>query len=316
MGTKHRIPAYSQKDSGASMLGRIAWLYYDQGMRQQEIADFIGVSRLTVNRSLKEARKNGVVEFRIHEKHIRCFEIEETLRQATRLTSVTVIPSAPDVIANVASGAVARFTEALTKCKTIALGGGRTIRTMIKRLPRIRRFSVEQMVSMGEFVDEDAVYDPETVAHMITTKLNVKCHRFEPPTLDTPSEAVEAIKGSRPMARAMQLVREADVAFISACDVSTSDFVFYSPVSKTLRRELLDMGVVGEIEGTLYTLDGTPHETVFSRRECVSLPMNCPVVLVSGGANKIKAMVGAIRGGLVNELVTDGRTAEGMLEYF
>lgn len=298
------------------MLGRIAWLYYDQGMRQQEIADFIGVSRLTVNRSLKEARKIGVVEFRIHEKHVRCFEIEENLRRATGLASVAVMPSAPDVVANVASGALPRFTEALGKCATIALGGGNTIRTMVRRLPKIRKFAVEQMVSMGEFVDEEAVYDPETVAHMITTKLNVKCHRIDPPTLDTPPEAVEAIKGSRPMARAMQLVREADIAFISACDVSTSPLVFYYPVSEAIRGELLAMGVIGEIEGTLYTLDGETHETIFSRRECVKLPMKCPTVLVSGGVNKVNAIVGAIRGKLVNELITDSKTATRLLDYF
>lgn len=298
------------------MLGRIAWLYYDQGMRQQEIADFIGVSRLTVNRSLKEARKSGIVEIRINEKHVRCYEIEESLLQATGLAAVTVIPSAPDIVDSVASGAVARFTEALGKCKTIALGGGRTIRAMVARLPRIRKFAVEQMVSMGEFVNDEAIYDPDTVAHMITTKLNVKCHQIEPLTLATPPEVIDVIKESRPVARAMQLVREADVAFVSVSDVSTSELVFYSPVSEALRGELLDMGVVGEIEGTLYTLDGQPHKTVFSRRECVSLPMNCPTVLVSGGMHKTKAIVGAVRGGLVNEIVTDSKTAEKVLEYF
>ncbi len=41
MDSTHRTARGSAKDGGAGMLGRIAWLYYDQGMRQQEIADFI-----------------------------------------------------------------------------------------------------------------------------------------------------------------------------------------------------------------------------------------------------------------------------------
>lgn len=304
------------KNIGETSLGRIAWLYYEQGMSQQEIADFIGVSRLTINRSLKEARESGVVEFRIHEKHIRCFALEEQLRQATKLDAVTVIPSAPDVIGSLGSGAVPRFREALATCKSIALGGGRTILAMAKRLPRVKKIATEQMVSMGELASSDTVYDPNTIAHIVTTKLNVKCHQIEPLSLTTPLEVVSAIRESPKVAQAIKIAHDADIAFISACDVSTSELIFYSPVTEQLRGELLSMGVVGEIEGTLYTLDGTPHETVFSLRECVTLPMSCHVVLVSGGMNKVNAIVGAIRGGFVNELITDSRAAAKILEYF
>lgn len=304
------------KNSPETSLGRIAWLYYDQGMSQQEIADFIGVSRLTVNRALKEARETGVVEFHIHEKHLRCFEAEESLRRATGLEAVTIIPSGPDVIGGLGSAALPRFKEALSRCASIALGGGRTILAMVKRLPRIKRLVTGQIVSMGEFVDEDALRDQETVAHLIATKLNIQCRRIESLSIATPLEVVNAFKDSPRVAKAIQMARESDIAFISACDVSASETIFYSPVSEELRRELLGMGVVGEIEGTLYTLDGRPHETVFSRRECVPFPMRCPVVLVSGGMNKVKAIVGAVRGGFVTELVTDHKTAAGMLEYF
>lgn len=304
------------KINAENTLGRIAWLYYDQGMNQQEIADFIGVSRLTVNRSLKEARESGIVEFRIHEKFIRSFAAEEDLRRATGLKAVTVIPSAPDIIGALGSGAAARFKEALETNRTIALGGGRTILAMAKRMPKVRKIVTEQMVAMGDFVSSDAVYDPDTIAHVITTKLNIKCHRIESFPLATPLEVVSVIKDSPSVSKAIQMARNADIAFTSACDVSTSDTIFYSPVPKKIRSELLAMGVVGEIEGTLYTLDGKPHETVFSRRECVRLPMKCPVVLVSGGIDKVKAIVGAIRGGFVNELITDTKAAVKILEYF
>lgn len=306
----------SMKSHNESALGRIAWLYYDQGMSQQEIADYIGVSRLTINRHLKEARECGIVEFRIHEKHIRCYEIEDQLRRATKLDAVTVIPSAPDVIGSLGGGAVPRFKEALASCRSIALGGGRTILAMASRLIRAKRIVTEQIVSMGEFVDSEAVYDPNTIAHIITTRLNVKCHQIETLTLNTPLEVVSVIKDTPSVAKAIKIANESEVAFISACDVSTSDMIFYSPVSEKIRREILSMGVVGEIEGTLYTLEGKPHETIFSRRECVTFPMKCPVVMVSGGMNKVNAIVGAIRGGFVNELVTDSKAATKILEHF
>lgn len=304
------------KSGSDNSLGRIAWLYYDQGMSQQEIADFIGISRMTVNRSLKEARETGVVEFRIHDKHIRCFELENSLRRAAGLDAVTVVPSGPDVISCLAGAAVERFKDALTSCRRIAMGGGRTISAMAKRLPRMKKIVTDHIVLMGEFTNSDAVYVPDTVAHVITTKLKVKCHQIETLPFTTPQEVVDAIRESVPVARTIQMAREADIAFVSACDVSTSDSLFYGPVPEPVRRELLDMGVVGEIEGTLYTVEGKPHETVYSRRGCVAFPMQCPVVLVSGGLNKVNAIVGAIRGEFVNELITDSKAAERILEAF
>lgn len=299
-----------------SMLGRVAWLYYDQGMNQQEIADFVGVSRLTINRSLKEARDKGIVEFRIHEKHVRCFEIEETLRRRTGLDMVTVVPAASDVFSCVGAGAIPRFKRALSSCKTIALGGGRTILSMAKRLPKTRKATTEQVVSMGEFTGSESVYSTDTIAHFMTTKLSVKCHQIESLGISTPLEVVNAFMGTPPVAKAIEMALNADIAFVSPCDVATSEMIFYSPISESLRTELLNMGVVGGIEGTMYTLDGRPHETVFSRRECVRFPMKCPVVMVAGGLNKVNSILGAIRGGFINELITDNKVAARLLDYF
>jgi len=308
--------ARSMKGNGENSLGRIAWLYYDQGMSQQEIADFIGVSRLTINRSLKEARESGIIEFRIHEKHLRCFEIEEQLRQATGLAAVTVIPPGPDVIGSLGSAAVPRFKEALATCKSIALGGGRTISMMVRRLPKVKKIVTEHMVSMGEFVHSDTVYDPETIAHLITTKLNIRCHRIDALSLETPLEVVNAIRETPAVAKAIQMARASDIAFSSACDIETSSSIFYGPMSESLRGELVAAGVIGEIEGTLYTLEGKPYESDYSLRECVPLPMKCPVVLVAGGVNKVNAIVGAIRGAFIDELITDRQAATRILDFF
>lgn len=47
------------------LLAGVAWLYYEQGLTQAEIGARLGLSRITVNRLLKEARQSGIVEIRI-----------------------------------------------------------------------------------------------------------------------------------------------------------------------------------------------------------------------------------------------------------
>lgn len=299
-----------------SLLGRVAWLYYEQDMSQKEIADFIGTSRIKVVRMIKEAKAKGIVEFHINEKHIRWFELEDKLQRATGLNRVVVIPTGPDIFACLGSGALLRFKQALTSCKSIALGGGRTIQAMVNRAPKVKKLVTEQVVSMGEFINDDSLYDPSTIAHVMTTKFNVKCHKIESFSISTPVEVVKAMQDTPSVARAISLAMECDVAFNSVNAIKESGKIYYGPITPKLQKELMDAGVVGELEGTLFTMDGKCHETIFSRRACVPFPMKCPVVLVAGGIAKTAAIVGAIRGNFVNELITDSEVANQLLEYF
>lgn len=47
------------------ILVKVAYMYYDENMTQQEIADKLGVSRPSVSRMLQKARQNGIVEIKI-----------------------------------------------------------------------------------------------------------------------------------------------------------------------------------------------------------------------------------------------------------
>ncbi|MEJ2012683.1 MAG: sigma factor-like helix-turn-helix DNA-binding protein [Anaerolineales bacterium] len=48
-----------------SLLGKISWHYYNDGLTQKEIGERLGLSRLKIVRLLKRARAEGVVEIRI-----------------------------------------------------------------------------------------------------------------------------------------------------------------------------------------------------------------------------------------------------------
>lgn len=299
-----------------NVLGRIAWLYYEHDMSQKEIGEFLGLSRLKVVRALKEARRLGVVKISIDHNDVRCFEIEDSLCRSSGLSRVMVLPSGPSPIESIAGGAAMRFQQALESYRCIALGGGRTIAAMTRCIARPAKQITEQIISMGESISPEALYDPSTIAHTLTTKLGVKFHQIEAPPITAPPEVAKALKDSPAVAKAIAMALGADIAFSSISAVESSEYIFYSSIPDDMRKKLLATGVVGEIEGTFYTIDGKRHNTIFSRHACVPFPMKCPVVLIAAGPEKTNAIVGAIRGGFVNELVTDSNTAETLLEKF
>ena len=70
-------------------------------------------------------------------------------------------------------------------------------------------------------------------------------------------------------------------------------------------------GCIGEINGNYFTIEGEiVRSTVTERVIAVKFPMRCPVIAAAGGSKKVVSIVGAIRSGLIQGLITDEQTAE------
>ena len=61
---------------------RIAWMYYVEGLTQNEIADRLGIGRVTVVRNINEAIKQREVKIWIEGEVSECFELEGALTKA------------------------------------------------------------------------------------------------------------------------------------------------------------------------------------------------------------------------------------------
>lgn len=76
----------------ASIRLRAAWLYYNQGLTQKDVAEKLGVSRSTVIRMLDEAMKRSEVQIWISEGVDACVELAIGLEKAYGLDEAVVVP--------------------------------------------------------------------------------------------------------------------------------------------------------------------------------------------------------------------------------
>ncbi|UCC53456.1 MAG: hypothetical protein JSV68_05695, partial [Anaerolineaceae bacterium] len=81
--------------------------------------------------------------------------------------------------------------------------------------------------------------------------------------------------------------------------------------------ELRESGAVGDVSALHFDVDGNFSDTPFQDRlvginadDLLAIPVRFGV---AGGHAKIEAILGALRGGWVNQLVTDSSTAEAVL---
>src|SRR6185295_20303504 len=78
---------------------RIAWMYYVEGLTQNEIADKLGIGRVTVVRNINEAIRQREVKIWIEGEVAECLELEAQLKSAFNLRDAVVIPE-PSIASN------------------------------------------------------------------------------------------------------------------------------------------------------------------------------------------------------------------------
>ncbi|MDH2085254.1 sugar-binding transcriptional regulator, partial [Brucella anthropi] len=96
-----------------------AWLYYENQLTQNEIAQMIGVSRATIVNYLQEARQRGVVRILMNPEIATRTHIARKLAARFGLSEVLVIPSEKS------------FTTE-TRLKTLGAGGARLMERIVK----------------------------------------------------------------------------------------------------------------------------------------------------------------------------------------
>jgi deoxyribonucleoside regulator len=112
------------------------------------------------------------------------------------------------------------------------------------------------------------------------------------------------------MSRTLEAGRRAEVMIFGIGAVSTSTTLFEGSFLDTgMLDELVSLGAVGEIGGRFFDADGAAVDGELQRR-AVSVALEdikaCPAtILVSSGATKHHATLGALRGGLARFLVCD-----------
>ena len=83
----------SNKDPLQGTLVQVAHLYYDEDLSQRQIADRLGVSRSLIAHYLQHARRAGIVRIQVIDPEDTCTDLAASLREATGVKHVTVIPN-------------------------------------------------------------------------------------------------------------------------------------------------------------------------------------------------------------------------------
>ena len=303
------------------LIARVAQMYHGEGKRQAEIAEHLHMSQATVSRMLKRAEQEDIVRTTVIPPPGTYTELEAAVRARFDVGEVIVVDCVEDregaIMARIGEGA-AHFLEATLKPDEIigVSSWSETVLRMVENIHPMKgtkaKYVVQTLGGMG---------DPSVQTHatQLTTRL-ARLTGAEPRLLPVqgvaPSEAAMEVMLADPFVReTMELFGEISLAIIGIGAVEPSELLARSG-NVFSRQELgaaVDAGAVGDMSLRFFDLRGQPVKTALDAR-VIGLPFEdlarIPrVMALAGGAAKTLAIMGALRTGAIDVLVTDRFTA-------
>ncbi len=307
------------------LLLRVAWFYYKDELTQEEIAQRLSVSRPSVGRMLERAHKIGLVSIRLNSDLLDAFEVSTRLRRAFGLTEALVVPDHEQEPADrhvlnsrLGLGGAQYVGTHLRPGSTLGVGWGDTVSRVITST-NFGAVGPIHMVTLTGGVDGylQAILSsrgegsPEPGAATATI--------IPAPIVASTPQLAAALKAEPAIQQVLKQACSVEQAIVGVGAPTTDATIVemgYLAAGDILR--LRDQGVVGDILGQFFDADGAVvNLPIHGRRIGIELSdlRSVPRVIgVAGGLHKAEAILGALRGGFLDVLVTNELVALRLLE--
>lgn len=300
---------------------KTAWLYYVEGLTQEQIAEKLDVSRVKVMRTLAACVTEGVVVTTINASTSGQVALERALETRLGLDGAVVVPtpSAAEHLERAIGHAVALYLgEAMRDGMTLAIGGGATLHASLGFLVR-RRLKRASVVGLVGGLPRSQWINPSIVAAKVADMFEVDSYQITAPVV-VHDPALRGLLWEQPELRDVRRrAASADIALLTVGEMSPDATIFRHRIAPpSLLAPLKARGAVANLLCYFVDAQGrlVDHE-VNDRVMAVDLDTVAAmpnVVLAAGGSHKVAAILAALKAVRAGVLITDSQTARTLLD--
>lgn len=302
------------------LVARICWYHFREGQTQQEIADRVGLSRITINKIISEAVERGNVHITVETALAPCFQLEASLKDAFHLKDVIVVPSPADEgevrkIVGLATGDY--ISRNLSRDEILGLGWGGTIYGAAQSLQR-RSNAGNVVVSLSGGISRSTIINPYDNAAMFARILDAECYYMTAPMFADDSKMKKELMASRSIRTLLEMAKKIDLALLTAADLTSKTWIIREgALTSEMLKELTRAGAVGAVCDHYLDSDGNDVKHSINDR-AVTVPLEIirkvpRVVLAAGGAYKAAIIRAALKAKIPHILITDESAARLLL---
>jgi deoxyribonucleoside regulator len=300
---------------------KICYLYYKEEKTQEEISLMYGLSRYKIIRLLKEAREQGLVTIHVNDPREDLTEMEVKLSEQFGLQESIVIKykefSGQSLLDQVGEAGAQYFTGIIDRYKVLGVAWGRTLYHLVKNVTPLKvEGLIVVQISGGLGTIEGT--DTSILTITLSQKLEGIPHILQAPVIVRNRVIRDSLLKEKKIRETLAVAKTSEMVLlgIGTCNPD-GGLCRAGLLDEKVRLKLKKTGAVGAICGRFYNIDGERCPSDLDGRiigitldEVRGIKHKVGVAL---GQQKVEAILGALRGRLLDVLITDEKTAESLL---
>jgi deoxyribonucleoside regulator len=308
----------------ARLIFKVSSLYYKNGLSQQEISDRLKVSRPKVSRLLKKARELGIVQIFVNIPEDHNIDLELSLEKKFNLNEIIIVE--PDVslstyphvdLKNAMGYAAARYLErTVADGDVIGMSWGSTLKAMIENLPPVPTVDVHVIQTLGGVGSAESKDHAMDISRRLASLLDARLTLLQIPGIASSPEIKKALLSDYRLQKSFEFFPRIKTVFVGIGALGTNPILNFESreIPEEVLANILNSPAVGDIGLNFYDIDGNEVDTglndLFIGMSLEDYQNVERVVGIAGGPEKYAAVLGALKGGYLDVLITDSATAE------
>lgn len=298
------------------LYARVAYAYYLGGLTQGEIAKRMRTSRQRINRILAKCLSLGIVQIHIHGESSMFLEQESALANKYNLRAVRLVEQTQDeqeFFASIGRAAARFMIETLQGGDVVGFSRGRTLSAMLEHLEHLELDNLTVTQLMGGWNHQAGGIGGDNIVMRFSEIIPSRVNMLYAPVLLESEELRRGIMREPYFIRSYEILKSCTVAMLGIAAIKNLSFPQINQIRPYVPRE-----AVGEICTRIFDKNGEILKTIIDDRTLAIEPEDlCKIPLrvgVAGMTYKTDAILGALRGRLINALITDTAVAAKLLE--
>lgn len=306
------------------LLYKIAQSYYLDGFTQEEIAKRFGLSRPKISRLLQKGREEGVIHIHLVPPPNDMADLERGLERKYGLEEAVVVPvNDPGNLSFVARELGPATAECLVRSmhgnEVVGLTWGTTMLAVVHALPFKSWPNLTVVQIMGGLGPVGEMEHSTELVQRAARRLNARLRLLPAPGIVSSRDTARALKSDNQIMETLALATRADIVLVGL-GVPSPDAILLRDGNIITQEDLKlvkEAGGVGDIALRYIDAWGVPLELELNERiigltleQIKAIPR---VIGAAGGEAKYELIRAALRGKLLNVLVTDHVTAGSLL---
>ena len=305
-------------------ISKIARLYYIGNLTQQEIADNLNISRTKVSRYLEKAREEKIVEIKINSPQEDYADLEYEIEKRYKLKECIVVPTydkREEILRYMANALTEKFKRIIKDGDYFGIGWGTSLKAITDYLDPEIKVDIKVVPLIGGIGKVGTGIHTNSVARTLANKLGGISYMINSPAILDSSEAKEIMQNDSNTREIIDMSDRVSTAMVGMSDIGLQSTLIKTGDFKVEEFNYLDsLGVVGDINLIFIDENGKYIQNEINKR-IITTPIEIikkieNIIGVGFGDRKLKVILGALRGGIINILLTDETTAKSIVSSY